>query len=95
MQRKRAIKAAVAIWDNLSDRFGFGLGCLKYDDREIYSEIIARIADIIQERDTELELASELLCHVVERWCNCDADEISNARHKLQSLLTKEQVDAK
>jgi hypothetical protein len=50
MRRKHVIKAALEIWDNLSDRSGFGFECLKYDDRETYCEIIGKMADIIQEK---------------------------------------------
>lgn len=48
--------AARAIWLDLCDRSGFGLGCLKSEDPELYAEIQADHADIIRR---EAEAARE------------------------------------
>ena len=40
MTNDQAKKAAEAIWNNVSDRRGFGLSELKYEDKDIYNDII-------------------------------------------------------
>jgi hypothetical protein len=41
-------EAAEKIWHALSDRRGFGLDSLQFDDPEIYEEIIAKMASIVE-----------------------------------------------
>lgn len=48
-----AIRAARAIWLDLCDRSGFGLGCLKSEDPDLYAEIQGDHADIIRREAAE------------------------------------------
>ena len=43
-----ALTAAQQIWEDLSDRRGFGLDCLRYDDAELWEEIQEHHANIIR-----------------------------------------------
>jgi len=48
--RNAAETAAKAIWDDMSDRRGFGLKSLEYDDKDIWDALIKTHADIIERR---------------------------------------------
>lgn len=55
MQRSKAIEAAEEIWEDLSDRSGFGLECLKDDDPDTYEEIVTRMANAILRKSSNVE----------------------------------------
>lgn len=62
-------EAAIAVWENLDDRSGFGLSSVRYDDPEIFDDIISELSKIIDHVDQRDNESDKHLRAVIE---TCD-----------------------